>query len=126
MAHRGHVEIAPRRRKSGGMSRVPTYLDRYPAKMVSHLAEKLVDRFARDADLLLDCFCGSGSIIYQGLRAGVPVLGLDINPYAVLLSGVKLEGFDIRLADMIVTRFNDVLKCSRSVFEICGDNTLYW
>src|SRR5947209_3037882 len=72
----------------------PAQLDRYPAKMVSKLATRLVEDFASDAALLFDPFCGSGAILHAGREAGIPVAGVDLNPYAVLLSDVKLNGFE--------------------------------
>jgi len=71
----------------------PTRVDRYPAKMVSHLAEQIVRRYAADCRNLLDPFCGSGAILAVGSRLGVQVTGFDVNPYATLLTSVKLSGF---------------------------------
>lgn len=76
------------------MSKLPTYLDRYPAKMVSRLAAKLVSEFAENAQSLLDPFCGSGAVLIEAANRGIPTHGLDLNPYGVLLSKVKIEGFD--------------------------------
>lgn len=76
------------------MRSLPSRVDRYPGKMVAHLAEELIERYARDADHLLDPFCGSGAIISAGCRRGMRVTGIDINPFGILLSRVKVEGFD--------------------------------
>ena len=76
------------------MKRVPGYLDRYPAKMVSRLADDLIARHAADATVLCDPFCGSGAILKSASESGIAVVGCDINPVAVLLSRVKLEGCD--------------------------------
>ena len=75
------------------VGRLPTRIDRYPGEMVSHLAETLVDRYATDADHLFDPFCGSGAVLAAGRNRNIPVSGIDINPFAVLLSKVKIEGF---------------------------------
>src|SRR5712692_7108946 len=73
--------------------RTPTHLDRYPAKMVSHLADRLVERYASNAGRLLDPFCGSGAVLVAANRRGIPVSGVDLNPLAELFSCVKLNGF---------------------------------
>jgi len=80
------------------MSPLPTYIDRYPAKMVASLADKLVSKYTATCTSLLDPFCGSAAILAAAQQRGIPVAGLDINPYAVLLSKVKLQGFDLDLA----------------------------
>src|SRR5690242_5420926 len=80
------------------MSALPTYIDRYPAKMVASLAKKLVSRYTAACTDLLDPFCGSSAILAAGQQRGIPVAGIDINPYAVLLSKVKLQGFDLELS----------------------------
>src|SRR5690242_5220102 len=68
---------------------LPTSIDRYPAKMVASLAKKLVSRYTAACTDLLDPFCGSSAILAAGQQRGIPVAGIDINPYAVLLSKVK-------------------------------------
>jgi hypothetical protein len=70
-----------------------TQLDRYPAKMVSKLADRLVERYALNATRILDPFCGSGAVLTAANRKGIPVTGIDVNPIAELFSRVKLSGF---------------------------------
>ena len=80
------------------LSALPTRIDRYPAKMISRLASSLVERYASNAEHLLDPFCGSGAVLKAGSQRGLRVTGIDINPFGVLLSGVKLQGFDVSRA----------------------------
>ncbi len=70
-----------------------TQLDRYPAKMVSKLADRLIEKYALDASRILDPFCGSGAVLTAANRRGIPVTGVDVNPIAELFSRVKLKGF---------------------------------
>ena len=74
--------------------RIATRLDRYPGKMVSRLASHLVDRYALEADSVVDPFCGSAAILAAAKRAGVSVAGIDVNPIAELFYRVKVESFD--------------------------------
>jgi hypothetical protein len=86
--------------------RMPTHLDRYPAKMVSRLADRLVERYASNAHRLLDPFCGSGAILVAARQRSIPVSGVDLNPIAALFSSVKLKGFSpertIQLANELI------------------------
>ena len=74
--------------------RLATRLDRYPGKMVSRLADQLVQRYATEAVSVLDPFCGSGAILVAASRAGYRVSGIDLNPISELFCRVKLGGFD--------------------------------
>ena len=110
---------------SARVKSLPTWIDRYPGKMVSHLAENLIDRYASDTDHLLDPFCGSGAIISAGSARNMQVSGIDINPFGVLLSRVKIEGFDANKANCICdellfhARYSDELPLQ-------WDNKSYW
>lgn len=107
------------------MRSVPARLDRYPGKMVGHLAEKLVDRYAGDAKHLVDPFCGSGAILRAGSAKGVRVTGVDINPFGVLLSRVKIEGFDVGRARALC---EDLIGRARGGRELPmqWNNKTYW
>lgn len=107
-------------------TRIPTRLDRYPAKMVSHLAERLVKRYATDCQGLLDPFCGSGAILAAGSRLGVPVTGFDVNPYAALLTSVKLNGFCAEEADRLRQYLFALATTGDNGFPIAWDDKEYW
>ena len=108
------------------MRQLPTYLDRYPAKMVSRLAEELIDRYAQDAIKILDPFCGSGAILAAGLLRSVPVTGWDINPYAVLLSSVKLQGCHSEDAQVLFNKFIDIAQNTPEGLPVSLHNKDYW
>ena len=61
----------------------------YPARMVPSIARKLILRYSSHGDLVYDPFCGSGTSLVEGTLAGRRVLGVDLNPFAVLLSKAK-------------------------------------
>ncbi len=41
--------------------------------------------------VVLDPFCGSGTIVYEGLTFGLHTMGIDANPIAVILSNGKIH-----------------------------------
>lgn len=106
--------------------RLPTRLDRYPAKMVSRLADDLVSRYARNATRVLDPFCGSGAVLTAAARAGIAVTGIDINPMGVLLSQTKLSGFDPAVAAEMVEEVIERAKSTRCPSTIEWDAKDYW
>jgi len=105
---------------------LPTRLDRYPAKMVSRLAERLVEQYASGAGSLLDPFCGSGAIIGAAQRKGIPVTGVDINPYAVLLSSVKTRAFSAKKAEQLCYALLAKAKMSSEILPIRWQAKGYW
>jgi site-specific DNA-methyltransferase (cytosine-N4-specific) len=106
--------------------KIPAHLDRYPAKMVSKLARRLVERYAFDARNILDPFCGSGAILVAGQRGGIPVSGVDINPVAELLASVKLKGFDPSSARRIVSAWTQKAKAAKQACPISWEAKHYW
>lgn len=104
---------------------LPTRIDRYPAKMISHLAEKLIARYADDATHVLDPFCGSGAVLRAALAKNLRATGVDINPFGVLLTGVKIQGFD---ANRGLDLLDDILSDSegRRILPIEWDMKDYW
>lgn len=113
------------------MKRIPTFLDRYPGKMVSRLADKLLDEYVAEAGesttrSVFDPFCGSGSVIVSAAHRGIRVCGLDISPYAVLLTKVKLRGFDPYCASKLASQLVSEAKFSRKSLSMEWSGKCYW
>ena len=70
-------------------------LVRYPAVMVAPMQECILKEIiAADNTVhnVFDPFFGSGTVLYEGQKLGLDVLGFDINPLAALITKVRLEG----------------------------------
>ena len=61
----------------------------YPARMHPEIAKRIVYKYSTDDTIVFDPFMGSGGVLLEGILAGHDSVGLDINPFAVLLSKVK-------------------------------------
>lgn len=61
----------------------------YPARAHPVTARRLVEAFAPARGLVLDPFCGSGTILIEAMLAGRDALGTDLNPLAVMLARAK-------------------------------------
>ncbi len=106
--------------------RLATKLDRYPGKMVSRLAEHLIQRYAAGAASVLDPFCGSGAILVAASRAGYPVSGTDLNPIAELFCRVKLGGFDSVRANELGRAWIAAARRSTERSPVDWGNKNYW
>lgn len=61
----------------------------YPAKFPAQLPRRLIKEYAREGDVILDPFCGSGTTLVEARLAGHDAIGVDVNGLAALLSKVK-------------------------------------
>ena len=93
--------------------------------MIAHLASSLVGRYTNDATHLLDPFCGSGAVLRAASLDGIPVTGIDVNPFGVLLSSVKLEGFNMMRAMCLTETLLDATNDNREL-PVEWDSKEYW
>jgi DNA modification methylase len=61
----------------------------YPAMMIPQVAGRLIDMYAKPKSVVLDPFCGSGSVLLEAFIKGYNSYGIDINPLSLLISNVK-------------------------------------
>lgn len=62
----------------------------YPAKFIPQIPRTLIKLFhPGDQSPVLDPFCGSGTTLVEAVCAGLPSIGVDVNPLATLIAKVK-------------------------------------
>ena len=61
----------------------------YPARMHPVTASRLLEAFAPVGGVVLDPFCGSGTVLVESMLLGRPAVGTDLNPIAIALSRLK-------------------------------------
>jgi len=59
----------------------------FPARMAPEIVLRQMGLLT-SSDLVLDPMCGSGTVLRAGVENGVPVVGIDVDPMAVLMAGV--------------------------------------
>lgn len=62
----------------------------YRGKISALDAEQILSQMPKGSTVL-DPFCGSGTIIYEGLKFGLHTIGIDANPIAVTLTNGKIH-----------------------------------
>ena len=75
-------------------------LHNYPAMMVCPISRNIIRivKEQKDVDTIFDPFTGSGTVLVEGMLAGIKnVYGNDINPLALYLSKVKTTRLDINI-----------------------------
>ena len=73
-------------------------IGKYPATMVPDMQHQLLSVISKHLNnkniTLLDPFCGSGTTLVIAQELGINSVGIDINPYATLLSFVKTNKYN--------------------------------
>ena len=76
---------------SSGVDRLTHLLHPYPAKLLAAIPQFFLscEELVGAAPRVLDPFCGSGTVLLEGLVAGGAVAGADVNPLARLITRAK-------------------------------------
>jgi DNA modification methylase len=61
----------------------------YCARFPSEIVEAALEQYSKPGDNVFDPFCGSGTTLVAGLVKQRKVVGIDIDPLAVMISDVK-------------------------------------
>lgn len=80
-------------------------LHEYPARMIPQITKRLILTYSNERGNILDPFCGSGTTLVEARLARRYSVGIDINPFAVLLAKVKATIIDFRAAGFNPVRF---------------------
>lgn len=78
----------------------------YPAKFIGEIPRAFIASLPiPKGTALLDPFCGSGTSLLEAQRAGIPSVGIDLNPIACLIANVKtaplVSGFEGAVAQVV-------------------------
>lgn len=83
----------------------------YPARMHPEIAKQLIAKYAADTKkVVFDPFMGSGGVLVEAILHGNNAIGIDINPFSVLLSKIKTTPLDVSKLNKI---FEKILEKSK-------------
>jgi DNA modification methylase len=95
----------------------------YPHKFVPRIVRALIQEYSQRGDTVLDPFCGSGTTLLEAHLLERNAIGLDINPFACLLSSVKttpLERKRIKKSsDEVALRFSRFPRADGTLRDYC-------
>jgi hypothetical protein len=74
----------------------------YPARMHPATAARMVRGLSGEGATVLDPFCGSGTVLVEGMIAGRKMIGTDLNPLAVRLASLKTSPRTATERDLLV------------------------
>jgi len=84
----------------------------YPARMHRAIPATLVSELGRPGQLVLDPFCGSGTVLLEAMAAGRDAVGVDISPLALRIARVKCELRDGASRERFVASLRAVAQAS--------------
>lgn len=67
---------------------------RYPAKFIPQIVKKLVEKYTKKGDLVVDVFAGCGTTLVESKIHGRKSIGVDINPVAVMITNAKINSIN--------------------------------
>ena len=100
--------------------------DRYPAKMLPQMARFLIEKVSRPGQLILDPFCGSGTVLVESVVAQRDAFGVDLNPLAVLLARAKTTVYDIETLESQLARLLSLFGQATTSHSYDFPNASYW
>jgi SAM-dependent methyltransferase len=74
------------------------------------VARAIVEAFSKAGELVLDPFCGSGTVLVEAMAAGRRAVGVDLNPLAVRLASFKARPWTAARAQAIPERARAVAE----------------
>lgn len=99
-------------------------LHNYPAMMIPQIAGELIDRFCKDAELLFDPYCGSGTSLVEAYIRGIDSIGTDLNPLARLLTRVKTTLLNTKELNECLNQYSDIVFSNSFGIPINGDHKI--
>ena len=89
------------------------YLFRFPAKFHPPAVRCLIDRYSSPGEVVLDPFCGSGTLLVEALLSGRAAIGLDVYTLATFISRVKCTPLPPELLQNAFTALKEDLSSVR-------------
>lgn len=100
----------------------------YPAKLLMHIPYFFLSNtiLSKPGDIVLDPFCGSGTVLLESMLWGRNAIGVDVNPLARLISKVKTTPIDFKKLDASITRLRDRVPDKSRLDKPDVVNLDYW
>lgn len=99
----------------------------YPAKLLPHIANFFLKAFDDiPKKVVLDPFCGSGTVALEGSIAGYTTLVADANPFALLITKVKTTAYMTDELELTLANIQKKHSNSQNVQSIPVVNQSLW
>lgn len=93
----------------------------YFGKVDPGLARVLIETLSQPGELVLDPFCGSGTVLHEALLSSRSCLGWDSSPLATLIATTKVSGL-LENEDTVLEGISDKLAPYRAEAGLFGES----
>ena len=100
----------------------------YPAKLVANIPYYILntEKFCPKGGLVLDPFCGSGTVLLESIVSGRNAIGADANPIARLISEAKVHFVEPTQLEKDLARVLRRVEKDKNVSVPDFPNRVYW
>ncbi|MDD4899254.1 MAG: DNA methyltransferase [Candidatus Omnitrophica bacterium] len=102
---------------------------KYPAKFIPQLVRKVIIKYSKPGEIVLDSFGGCGTTLVESKLNGRKSIGVDVNKVAVLISKVKTIGISPALLEKrneaLFSRI-DKKTVTRDFYHHANERLKYW
>ncbi len=98
----------------------------YPAMMIPQVAGRLIDTYAKPNAVILDPFCGSGSVLLEAFIRDYDSYGIDINPLSLLISRVKTTPINHKQLQNKLENILETVSATKKIKSPDFFNIDYW
>ncbi|RKZ35059.1 DNA methyltransferase [bacterium] len=81
----------------------------YPAMMIPQVAARIIETYGKNAKLLFDPYCGTGTSLVEANIRNIDAVGTDLNPLARLIAKAKTTPIEIKKLNIFLKEFNDFI-----------------
>lgn len=100
----------------------------YPAKLLLHIPHYFLcnEILSKADDVVLDPFCGTGTVMLETILSGRNGIGIDINPLACLISKVKTTALNREKLKATGRNLRNRISSPSSSSKVSVINIEYW
>jgi DNA modification methylase len=85
----------------------------YPARMHPAIARVVIEKLSKPGDVVVDPFCGSGTVLVEAQRLGRRGAGVDLNPLALRVAEVKCDAREEADRDRFAETLDGIVENSK-------------
>ncbi len=91
-------------------------MHKYFARRPYNVFSRLIDHYTEEGDIILDCFCGGGVTVFEGLALDRKVIGVDINPLATFITEMQIQQVDTEKLSAYYKTF--ISECKKELSKL--------
>ena len=88
----------------------PYQMHKYYARRPYNVFRNLIEHYSKPGDLILDCFCGGGVTLLEGLTVDRKIIAVDLNPLATFITKMQIQQIGIDSLKKYFSEFHKICE----------------